>query len=269
MRPPRRFSLGLPLGVFVLSACFGDEPTGGGENPCASLEAYSVGTSVRDSLTSSDCRLIDGTFIDLYVFTVSGQQSLRLTLESTDFNAFLWLFAQTAAGTPPVAAADDISETNTNAAIHIVMAGGTFIVAANSPPPTQTGDYRLSSETVPDSATECAEIWVTPGITTAQSLQTTDCVDESGPLYWDEFRVVILRGQEVTITQTSEAFDAALRLMAIKVSGDSLVAEDDNSAGGTDARLTFSHDDPGLDIFLIQAAAAETAQTGAYTLDIQ
>lgn len=263
MRSPRQLALGLALVGLAVSACGGDEPTAGPEGPCASTVPYSVGESVMGSLASTDCVRPNGSFIDFYAFSVAGQQSVLFTLDSDDFDAVLWLIAGTRTDGPPVALANDVSETNSNAAIHIVMSGGSYIAGANSFAANESGSYTLGSAIVPESVTGCAEAWVTRAITTSQTIDELDCEDESGLAYFDGFLLIVQAGQTVTVTQTSPDFDPRL---TVSNSSGSITTSDTGEAGGPGAQVSFTT--PTNDIFILEAGTAAIETTGAYTIEI-
>jgi hypothetical protein len=102
------------------------------------------------------------------------------------------------------------------------------------------------------------------GSTTTGQLTTADCALEDLTRY-DVYSFSGTTGQQVTITMTSTEFDAYLFL--IDTSGSVDVAQDDDSAGGTDARIVFTLTQTGT--WFIVTNAFEAADTlGGYSVSL-
>jgi len=228
------------------------------------IAPYALGQTASGTLASSDCDFGDGSFIDYYVLGLASAQSFMLSLTSGAFDAVVWVFDS---ATPGLAANDDSAGVVVNSFLKMIAAPGDYLVGANSYYPGALGAYTLTTTATPVQADSCLfDLFVTRGITTAQTVASTDCVDTSGPYYADLYQVVLRSGQTITITERSTAFDAYLFLF--DHSG-ATVASDDNSgggSGGTDARLTYQTTSSGD--YYIAAATAAVGATGAYTLTI-
>ena len=80
----------------------------------------------------------------------------------------------------------------------------------------------------------------------------------------DRYHVYLQAGQSITVTMTSTDVNAYLE---IHESGTmTVLAQDDNSAGGNNARLTFTALTQGA--YIIEATTFTTGQTGNYTIII-
>jgi pre-peptidase len=99
------------------------------------------------------------------------------------------------------------------------------------------------------------------GASSNGSLANTDCVLSDGS-YWDAFSFTGVVGQQVTITMSSSAFDNYLFLL--RPDGQTDVAQDNDSGGGTNARITFTIDEAGS--WFVIANSLTANQFGAYTL---
>jgi hypothetical protein len=98
----------------------------------------------------------------------------------------------------------------------------------------------------------------------------TGCVFPQGQLT-DTFSFSAIAGQQVSITMSSTAFDTYLHLWVDQPSGLTFVTQNDNGAGGTDARipagsgrLTLS----ATSTYYIYASSALPNQTGNYTISL-
>jgi hypothetical protein len=236
----------------------------------ATVAAHVLGDQVAGALAATDCDFGDGSFIDYYDVGVLGQQSFTVALDGAPsgppgFDTFLWLYDSTGL---PAALNDDAASADslTSSFFQIIAAGGRYVVGANTFSPEVTGSYGLQSDAIPVAADSCAEVWVTPGITTDQQVAATDCSLTPGPYYADFYRVVLAVGQTITVTETSGALDAYLELYREADPIATLVASDDNGGGATNARLSYTS--PVLAAYVIGAETADTAETGAYTLTI-
>jgi hypothetical protein len=118
-------------------------------SPCPS-SPISFGASVNDALATTDCRLpFDSSLMDVYTFNASAGQTVNITMNSTAFDAFLFLLAPD--GT--VLASDDNGGGGTNARIPssdtpgftgTLPTTGTYTIYANSAAAGLTGAYTLS-----------------------------------------------------------------------------------------------------------------------------
>jgi len=224
---------------------------------------YALGQTATGALTPGDCGGGPFPFFDLHALTIPSSQSFTASLNSAALDANLVLVGDT---TFPVAFNDDSGDGSggTNSFFKMIAAGGAYIFGASSFYVGETGPYTLSTTVATVAVDGCpSDVWVTRGIVTNQELKATDCVDNSGPFYFDAYLIYLAAGQTMTITESSTAFDAELFLCF-----DTCVASDDNSGGGTNARLTWQAPLGQNEILLIVAATAGIGETGAYTLTI-
>lgn len=99
---------------------------------------------------------------------------------------------------------------------------------------------------------------------TVNRVLDTSChyLDEPGR-YVDEYRFYASAGTQVTITLNSSIFDAYLFLIDPNFY---LLAQDDDSGGGTNSRISYSL--PYSGTYRIQATSYTNGQTGPYTLTL-
>jgi len=127
-----------------------------------------------------------------------------------------------------------------------------------------TGSYTLASATTTAQVTNCEDVFVVPGITSDQSLQTTDCT--SNGILADDYVIFLSAGQSITVTMTSAALDSYLEISAD--GNPAVLASNDNIDGSTqNARFTFSA--PSAGFFIIGARGKTAGITGAYNFSIQ
>lgn len=97
--------------------------------------------------------------------------------------------------------------------------------------------------------------------TNTQQLATSDCF--VGGFYGDFYSFSGTAGQHVTISMTSSVIDTYLVLFDPEAD---VVAEDDNSGGGTNAVITFTIDATAT--WFIVASSSDPGELGAYTLTL-
>jgi serine protease Do len=94
------------------------------------------------------------------------------------------------------------------------------------------------------------------------TLATTDCNVE-GSYYYDRYSFTGTAGQQITIQMSSSAFDPYLYLL--NSSGTDL-AQDNNSGGGTSARIQLNL--PSTGTYIVQAISYLGTGLGAYSLTL-
>jgi uncharacterized protein YjdB len=99
-----------------------------------------VGQTVSGSLSTSDCRLSDGSYIDYYRLTVTTTTTVTIEMISSAFDTFLFLLDSGG----NLITFDDDSAGGTNSRIIRTLTAGTYYIGANSFSAGQTGVYTLT-----------------------------------------------------------------------------------------------------------------------------
>lgn len=246
-------------GFLAVVGCGGDDSTG--PDRCATTNApgIAIGQSMSGSLATSDCKLADSTYRDLYKLTVTTSTTVRIDLTSTAFDAYLLL--RDANGT--TLDEDDDGGTSGNAMLIATLAPGTYYIVANSAVAGQTGGYTLSVTVTNPACTMSNAVATTLGATVNGTLATSDCILPSDGTYADVYRLTLATNRAIQVDLASSAFDAYLVL--IDANG-TVVAEDDDSAGGSNARIVTGTLAAGT--YYVVANSFAIGETGAYTLTI-
>lgn len=244
----------------------------GGAYTVSLQQALSGGTTmtipgtVNGTLNAADGRSAGcgGCYADLYRFTLNSQQTLVITLESAlpadsgGFDTFINVLD--AAGT--IIAFDDDSLGNYNSSVAFTFSPGTYTIEATSYNSEQSGAYVLKVEAPPARPTivPIAAGGRATGILNSASSRSGACTN----CYADLFRFTVT-GSPATlaIEMTSQAFDAYLRVLT---SAGSVVATDDDSAGGLNALITHTFP-PGE--YTIEATTINGGTPGAYSLAVR
>ena len=241
---------GLPAVTFTATA----------GNPCSVTPAYTIGASTDGRLGLADCQVSDGSFVDFWSVTVPSTGTYLFNEASTMVDSFLLLlttdyhvFAQN----------NNAGLSTRNSAIKAILpAGSTFLIGANSLNARETGAYTLTSAPSPNPISGCEDVFVVPGITTDQSLQTSDCVDSG--FYSDDYIIFLRAGQSITAAMTSTVLDPYLELYSQQ---GLVTANDDADATTKNSSITYTA--PSLGYYFLKARTTSTGTTGAYTIAIQ
>lgn len=267
------WTLGPTPGVNTLTASSPGLPTvtftaASASAACAARTAHTIGTTTNGTLAGGDCQLSDGTYLDFFTTTISEAGAYRFQ-QTAGFNSYLFL--ATADGSV-IAENDDASEGTSNSSIKALLPSGSYLLAANSLPPVQTGDYSISSSAVSTAVTGCEQVYVVRNISTTQNIETGDCLASASgapPIYADVYDILLRSGQSITVTMASSAIDSYIDIYRITDSGSLvLVASNDNKdASSKDAVVAYTA--ATSTYYLIAARTAVSAQTGSYTMTIQ
>jgi hypothetical protein len=114
-------------------------------SPCDASTPIAIGQVLNGTLSTSDCALQDGSFMDQYQITITAGGRLQFDVSSSSFDAYLILFLRNPDGSTVAVGADDNSGGGTNARItRTVVAGETYVIGANSLLANATGAYQVS-----------------------------------------------------------------------------------------------------------------------------
>lgn len=243
--------------------------------------AYTFTASISGTIALSDCKDSDGFYTDWYTVTLPNLAAgtaylFTQTTPTFPSDTFLFLTSSPLQTTfANVVAAQAMLGTQTTLAAKVILpTGGNYLLGVTSDAPGGTGAYTFTSSISNDDVTLvaglCSAAWVVPGVTTTQTLATTDCDYASVTSWMDTFGIRLVSGQTVTISMNSTAFDAFLALSLDPDFGPpvTIVASNDNRAAGTtNAQIVYTATKDGY--YLIRARSAVARQTGSYTLVVQ
>lgn len=203
-----------------------------------------------------------------YTFQAEAGQAALISLTSDDFDTFV---AVTDAATGKELASDDDSGEDLNSLLFFqVPSSGSYGIQARSFSSAGAGTFTLDAlvgvtELLP--FTE-PEFNFTPGAASVVP-QGSASVGSSinGTLASntrDGYRIEVAAGTTLTITLTSDAFDAYLRLLD---ADDVELASDDDSAGSFNSQLTYTFAEGG--VYTLVAGSFSDLSSGAYTLTVE
>lgn len=252
--------------------------------PAVSQGRLSIGNSVSGSLTDEDPTLDDDSHYDLWTYSGRSGETVRLTLRSSDFDAYL-SFGQSEGDDFTEQESDDDGAGGTDAKLTVTLSNdGEYSVRVNSLSAGETGDYTLlveqgdpSEVSVEDEHDHDEGETVTPdplpeptAIRSGQSVSGE--LTESDPRMddasrYDFYSFNARRGQQVVVTMRSTAFDSYMALGQIDGESFTSLESNDDGGGGDDAQINFRIPRDGA--YVIRANSLFANQTGAYTVELK
>ena len=217
---------------------------------CSGITSYTLGTTVTSSLSSSDCKNYYDLgppyfyyYLEAYRVTITQTAAVEVTVSSTSY-------------TPAIRAATDTRHlrygSGSPATVRLILPPGTHYLGATSSGQQQSGSYTLSSTLNPDLTTGSTAS-VARGIDASLSLPSSSSLSIA-PFNALRTEIFLWPGEQVTIEMRSANFDAFLGIYGPSATW---VATDDNSGGGTNAKIVYTASVPGT--YAIYAGTATNA----------
>jgi hypothetical protein len=258
------WTLGPAAGANTLSAQSGSLPPV--TFSACTTSTHAVGSTVNGQLSPASCQLSDASFVDFYAVTIPTAGTYIFNQTSSAFDTFLALLTS---ANVLVGVNDDYLTTSSDSKLKVIVPPGSYFIGATSYNPRTVGTYSLSSAASTDEVANCEDVFVVRGITTPQSLATTDC--STGGFFSDEYVIFLNPGETVTVSMSSSTLDSYVE---IRPNGSpTVLASNDNIDATTkDARVTYSvPTSVGVagGFYIIAAASKVAGATGAYTLSVQ
>jgi Bacterial Ig-like domain (group 1) len=263
------WTLGNTTGAQALTASAGGKTlvfSVNATNTCAITGTIAAGGTVNGNLSTTPCAMGDGTAAQSWTFQQgAGQSIVSFAMHSTGtpiFDTVLLLHRNTFTRFDNVIGFndDDPAGVSTDSRLNAILGPGTYVLSGVNFDAGETGPFTISAESWSGEFANCEDFFVTPGITTNQTM-TNSCAYTATGQYVDPVAIYLAQGERVQIDMTSAAFDPQLDLF---LSGNTPVAQDDNGGGGTSARITYTAAASG--IYVLVAGSHVAGQGGAYTL---
>jgi len=232
-------------------------------NPCNFPVPLTLGTPVSGTIRNRDCSYGDGSYLDVYAFTVSGTAHVSFGMTSSEVDAFLFVKSGTGR---TVAKNDSASTTTTDAAIEALVPAGEYRVWANTRFAADYGAYQLTSAALPLDISPCVRAWVAFGVSANQVLPPATCKAPNDALVVaDHYLVQVYGGNIVTATMTAAAFAGSVRIFA----NSAIVASGTASAAGQPASASFTVPGNQDGVLVIQLSSASGGNGGGpYTMSV-
>lgn len=227
-----------------------------------------IGQTVRGALSAADERISTGEYVDTWTLTGRRGQTLTISMESTDLDAYLM-----------VRGPGDLAEDNdddpaargsTNARLTVTLpASGQMRIRPTSYRPGETGAYVLTvaegeaADGAPQAFAADESGVLRVGAAVSGDLRQGDGQLQQGE-YYDAYTLRGRRGQQLEITMQSGAFDTYVAIVGPDEFG--AYNDDDVDAGGTDSRMLVTLPRDGD--YTVVATSYAGGETGAYQLRV-
>ncbi len=233
------------------------------------------GQTVQGELSSSDTHLSDDSYADYYAFDGRAGQRVRVTLRSQAFDAYMVFGRLNGSQFTSLESNDDGGGGQDSQVTYTLPEDGTYAVRANTLRARQTGAYTIGLElvgsgtpTVPASTATGSASGTVIGLgqTMRGALDASDNRMADGS-YYQDFVYHGQAGERITVTLRAASFDAYLKVGRMLTSGYRELGSDDDSAGGTDSRLSITLPDSGD--YIIRANTLFKDKTGPFSVTVE
>ncbi len=227
--------------------------------------AVAQNQTTSGQLSASDPQLDNGEYFDSVRLNLTAGQRITLTLESSDFDAYLLVIGPDDFGEQN----DDATEDTTNASLSFTApTTGEYTIVATSYEGGETGSYRLTIAGADGGSSGSAASGSSTtrgggsGRAISARLDSHDGKLESGE-YRDIYTFSARSGQHVSLTVASDDFDTYLM-----VRGPEDFSQDNDDASESDHNASVSFNAPATGDYRAIVTSYEAGETGAYTLDV-
>jgi hypothetical protein len=243
-------------------------------NPACDVEvAHPPNGTASGTLFVPDCTLAqlgidlsDGSFVDIYRVTLASGGFLTVALESTEIDAYAYLFDDTL--TELIGINDDGGGGADSLISQVPLDAATYLILATSYAQGDTGSYTLTTTFELTGNPACdVEVALPPNSVANGALSAPDCtltqlgLDPDGS-FVDIYRVTLASADIVTVGLESAAFDPFLWVFDETLMTE--IATDDDSGVGNDSLIFELPLAAGS--YLVLANSFEGEETGDYTL---
>jgi hypothetical protein len=235
--------------------------------PPAVAKPITVGSTVQGALADGGSRLEDGDKLyDVYTFTGKKGDRLALSTASSAFDSIVELGRMKDGAFESIATDDDSGGDKNARLLTILPEDGTYTVRVVGFDKDARGAYSLKAEALPAPAAAPRPKAMRKGQVVQGEL--TDRSAQFGEFRaYDYYTIRGRAGEKVTIILRSEAFDAVLDVGVLSPGGFASVASDDDSGGGTNAKIDFTFERSGS--VIIRTSSLNGAKVGAFSLSVE
>lgn len=230
-----------------------------GPAPLAS-KPIAIGDEVEGELSSDDSDNDDGQRADIYSFTATAGQRVEITLDASDFDAYLELFGPDGSS---LGEDDDGGDEGTNSRLVRTLAdAGTYTVQARALSDDGVGAYTLKLTEAAPAPTPGA---IAFGQTIQGEIKEDGGRDDEGRAY-AAYRFSGQEGARIQAIVRSGDFDAFVQIGRASDEWEVLASDDDGLGEGTDSRLTFKLPETGE--YELRASPLGGGEKGLYSIEL-
>lgn len=230
-----------------------------GPPPLAS-KPIAIGDEVEGELTAEAGTNDAGQRANAYSFSATAGQRVEITLNSSDFDAYLELFDATGKS---IGEDDDGGDEGVNSRlVRTLTAGGTYTVQARALGDDSTGSYTLK---IVEAAPAPEPTPIAFGQTLEGEIKTDGARDDEGRGY-AAYRFQGTEGMRAQVIVRSGDFDTVAQLGRAGEDFEVLAEDDDGLGEGTDSRLTFKL--PATGEYEIRALSYGGGEKGLFSVEL-
>jgi hypothetical protein len=221
------------------------------------------GETGRGTLSPGDPKLDDGSFYDIWTYRAQAGESVRITLRSGDFDAYLAV-GRMDGDQFDSEKTDDDGAGGTDAEVKMSFReAGIYHVRVNSLGAGEKGAYTLVVEEGPASTPAVTQGTLSIGSSVSGRLTEDDpMLDDDS--HYDLWTYRGRSGETIRITLRSDDFDSYLTFGMINGDDFDEIVSDDDGAGGNDAKLAVTLVNDGD--YTVRVNSLSEGETGQYTL---
>lgn len=235
--------------------------------PTPTATPITIGSTVTGTLRDGGGRLEDGDKLyAIYTFTGKKGDRIALSTTSTAFDSMVDLGRTSNGAFESIASDDDSGGDNNARLLHVLPEDGEYTVRVIGFDKNAAGDYSLKFEALPEPGPAPRPKAINKGQVVRGELTERSAQLENFRPY-DYYSIRGRAGETVTIILRSEAFDAVLDVGAMTPGGFAVVQNDDDGAGGTNAKIDFTFQSTGT--VIIRTSALQGGRTGAFSLSVE
>jgi plastocyanin len=221
------------------------------------------GETGRGTLSTSDRKLDDDSFYDMWTYRATSGESVRITLRSSDFDTYLAV-GRMDGNDFESDETDDDGAGGTDSEVKMTFReAGVYTIRVNSLSAGEKGAYTLMLEDGPVSTPAVSQGNLRLGNSVTGALSDDDpTLDDDS--HYDLWTYRGESGETIRITLRSDDFDSYLSFGEMDGEDFTEMESDDDGAGGTDAKLTVTLSRDGE--YLVRVNSLSEGETGDYTL---
>ena len=225
---------------------------------CTFAQSLDLNGGFIQRLGPRSCTGANGQPVDYYTFTLAADALVLAVMTSSEVDGYLTLYD----GNGNVVRNDDNSYGSNDPLIVQYLPAGTYKLAARGASSTVGGLYEVDLRTVtgPRPPFCTPKAMVTAGATASGVITYTGC-QYTDSTFADLYQMNLTADATLDLRLNSSQFDAYLVLLDSK---GALVDQDDDSGGGTNARITRNV--PAGTYYIVAKPFGDYTSHGAYTL---
>lgn len=230
--------------------------------------AIRIGQTITGTLTEGDPSMSDGGRFHVYRLDADAGQRIVATLRSGAFDALLTLMRPISGITETLATDDDGGGGTDARLVYGFTAAGTYHLVVQSYEPGGHGGYTLSvEEAAPERQAQARPLRI--GETRGGRIDRSSGLlyDGASEVLYDLYVFDARAGQQLITLMESSDFDAFLSFGPVRAGAVEVTDSDDDSGGGTNARIRITI--PADGTYGIHARGLGAGAEGAYTITLR